>query len=278
MKKDDIYSSHQEEIKKFVFDEKVANVFEDMIDRSVPGYRDIVAMIGVLAGEYVSAGSRAYDLGCSLGAVSLVMHQAIQHQDYQIVAVDKSEAMIERCRENIAKQCHSGLDPESKASLDSRFSAKKRGETAARTDLAALSSGRGNDNITLLCEDIQNIKIEKASLVVLNFTLQFVAPEKRANLIRAIYKGMNPGGVLVVSEKICFEEKREQDFQTETHHAFKKMHGYSDLEISQKRTALENILIPETCKEHQKRFKEAGFTQSYQWFQCFNFASFLAIK
>ena len=130
----------------------------------------------------------------------------------------------------------------------------------------------------LQCADIRDVTIENASIVVLNFTLQFITLEQREPLLQNIYHGLLPGGVLILSEKLCFTEDTEQQLMTDLHLAFKRANGYSDLEISQKRAALENVLIPETLTTHIERLKRVGFSQASQWFQCFNFASILAIK
>jgi len=132
--------------------------------------------------------------------------------------------------------------------------------------------------VKLICADIQDVVIEKASIVVLNFTLQFIEPEKREALLNKICSGMVLGGVLILSEKVSFEDRQEEALNIEMHHAFKKAHGYSNLEISQKRTALEKVLIPETLQGHLQRLKRAGFSTLTTWFQCFNFMSIAAIK
>lgn len=237
---DSLYAQPFEAIAGFVFDQSVVDVFRDMISRSVPGYSTLLSMIPVLARQYVQNNSCCYDLGCSLGAVTLALRHAIEAEQVTILAVDNSPAMIEQCRQYIDQ------------------------------DSAQLP-------VDLICDDIRNIKIQQASLVVMNFTLQFIAPDDRQPLLDRIYRGLKPGGVLLVSEKVGFEEAK-QNWMTELHYAFKKANGYSELEISQKRTALENVLIAEPVAVHQQRFKQAGFRQSLQWFQCFNFVSMLAIK
>ncbi len=136
----------------------------------------------------------------------------------------------------------------------------------------------GNEPVTILCQDILDTEIDNASVVVLNFVLQFVPKEQRPSLIQKIYVGLQPGGVLILSEKIAFEDEDENQRQIGLHEAFKRAQGYSEMEISRKRTALENVLIPETLATHHTRLKEAGFTASNTWFQCFNFASIIAIK
>lgn len=241
-KTDAIYAAPLQNIVDFKFDERVAAVFPDMIQRSVPGYGMIVSNIGILAAKYAQAGSLCYDLGCSLGAVTLAMRQRINTPECGIISVDNSAAMIERARELLT--------------LDTAPSIP----------------------VTMLCADIQDVTIENASVVVLNFTLQFIPPEQRLALIQRIHAGLRPDGILILSEKIAFNEPGRQHFHEELHHDFKRANGYSDLEISQKRTALEKVMIPETLACHQQRLQAAGFSSSELWFQCFNFASLVAIK
>lgn len=133
-------------------------------------------------------------------------------------------------------------------------------------------------NIDWLCEDIESIAINNASMVVLNLTLQFVKPENRQPLLKKIFNGLQPGGILVVSEKVIFKDKSMQQTMTELYQAFKKGQGYSDLEISQKRSALEKVLIPDSNEHHHQRLIECGFDQVYECFRCLNFVSYLAIK
>lgn len=241
-KTDAIYAAPLQQIIDFQFDERVVAVFPDMIQRSVPGYGLIIANIGILAGQYAQTGSHCYDLGCSLGAVTLAMRQRITQPDCDIIAVDNSPAMIERGRELLA--------------LD-RVPAVP---------------------VTMICADLQEVTVENASVVVLNFTLQFIPPEKRLALLQRIHGGLRPGGILILSEKIAFSEPERQQFHEELHHDFKRANGYSDLEISQKRSALERVMIPETLACHQQRLQAAGFVSSELWFQCFNFASLVAFK
>jgi tRNA (cmo5U34)-methyltransferase len=225
----------------FRFDASVARVFPDMIRRSVPGYTTIIPMIEVITEQYVQPGSNCYDLGCSLGASTLAMRHGIPHSDCTLVGVDNSSAMIERCEHYVA--------------LDDN-------------DLP----------VQLRCEDILTTELSKASVTTLNYTLQFVSPEQRLPLLTRIANATLPGGVLILSEKIRFESDTEQDIQTRLHHEFKRANGYSDLEISQKRAAIEKVLIPERLATHKVRLQDAGFDQVLVWYQCFNFVSMLAIK
>lgn len=242
---DAIYASPLDQILDFQFDERVVDVFPDMIQRSVPGYSTLVSTIGVLAGRYAQDNSVCYDLGCSLGAVSLSMQQRINAEGCKIVGIDNSPEMIERGQQLLATQ-----------------QAEQKGLTP----------------ISLSCDDILKTEIASASVVVMNFTLQFIDVSQRLALIERIYQGLKPGGVLILSEKLSFEDEQQNALLIDTHHDFKRDNGYSELEISQKRSALEKVLIPESLASHQSRLSEAGFGFQTVWFQCFNFVSMLAIK
>ena len=239
--KDSIYASPIGEVGVFKFDETVAGVFPDMIQRSVPGYNAIIAAIGLLAGRFAREHSVCYDLGCSLGAAALSMRHRIEAENCRIIAVDNSPAMVSRFQELLQKD-------QSPVAVDG------------------------------VCADIREVAIENASVAVLNFTLQFVPLEDRFEFLQKVYRGLLPGGILILSEKLKFDDDRQQELQIQMHHAFKKAQGYSDLEISQKRTALENVLIPETFAQHQNRLRQVGFSSAEVWFQYFNFASIIALK
>jgi tRNA (cmo5U34)-methyltransferase len=236
--KDQVFAKQLSEVEAFEFNEGVANVFRDMISRSVPGYGLLLHMTGLYARVFVQQRSNIYDLGCSLGDVSRMIAGQISAMDCSIFAVDNSPAMIEKCKAQHA----------------------------------------GTRHIQWLCEDVQNIEIQNASLVILNLTLQFIKPDNRADLIGKIFRGLNPGGALILTEKVVLEDQLDNQRMVQLHQAFKKSQGYSDLEISQKRTALENVLVCDTDSVHRQRLEQAGFSEIYQCFHCFNFNSYLAIK
>ncbi|MDP8161598.1 carboxy-S-adenosyl-L-methionine synthase CmoA [Pasteurella skyensis] len=241
MSKDTLFSAPINKLGDFTFDESVAEVFPDMIQRSVPGYSNIITAIGMLAERFVTANSRVYDLGCSRGAGILSIRRNLKHDDVKIIGVDNSKAMVERCRSHLS---------------------------AFHSDIA----------VDILCDDIRDVEIENASMVVLNFTLQFLPPDERLALLTKIYKGLNPNGVLVLSEKFSFDNDEINTLLVDLHHRFKGANGYSELEISQKRTALENVMRTDSIQTHKLRLQEAGFKHSELWFQCFNFGSMVAIK
>jgi len=241
MKQDDIYAQPQTHLGSFRFDSQVTQVFADMIRRSVPGYGLSLDMLSVIATEYAQEDSHIYDLGCSLGASTLAIRHCIQVQDCNIIGVDNSPAMIE--------QCQKYMD--------------------ADDSLTAVS---------LDCKNIQDVTIEDASIVILNFTLQFIPVEERQALLTRIAHGLRQGGVLILSEKVRFEDDLDNQRHIALHEGFKRSQGYSDIEISQKRQALEQVLVPETLKIHHERLHASGFSKSQTWFQCFNFTSILAFK
>ena len=240
MKQDTLFATHHQVV-DFAFDDAVADVFPDMIRRSVPGYDAIISQLGVLAKHYAQAETNIYDLGCSLGAATLSMHRQTSNLNIKHICIDNSESMVKRCQSRLQRHM-----PDA--------------------------------SLQVVCENIEETEISNASLVVINFTLQFLAPEARLKLLKKVHKGLLPNGVLILSEKLVFEDSKENQLQTDWHITSKRTNGYSDMEISQKRAALENVLIPDTFEQHQKRLNEAGFTHYYQWFQSFNFVSLIALK
>jgi tRNA (cmo5U34)-methyltransferase len=236
--RDEVFSRPLSEVRAFEFNDTVARVFRDMISRSVPGYELLLRMIGLYASIFLQPESRVYDLGCSLGEACLVIAAQSTAVDCDIIAVDNSAAMIDKCRQH----------PPTRPAIDWR------------------------------CEDIRHTVIDNASMVVLNLTLQFLPPDERPTLLQKIFDGLNPGGILVLSEKIVFADAGQNARMQQLYLGFKKTMGYSDLEISQKRNALENVLIPDTQQQHEERLRSVGFTEIYQCFRGFNFISYLAIK
>ncbi len=244
MTTDRIYEIQSGE-KPFRFNNDVAKVFPDMLQRSIPGYAATIEAIGSLAARYIRKDTNCYDLGCSLGAATLAMRQGTRQPGCRIIAVDTAPAMIERCREIIAE--------------DDR-------QTAPST------------SVDLLEADIRDIEISNASMVVLNYTLQFLAMDDRDLMMRSICDGLNDGGLLVLSEKVVDENDNMEQLLIDLHHEHKRRNDYSALEISRKRAALENVLIPETVAAHRSRLAAAGFSHTAVWLRYFNFVSIIAIK
>lgn len=239
--RDTIFSAPIDQIGNFTFDERVAEVFPDMLQRSIPGYSNIISAIGMLAERFVKPNSNIYDLGCSLGAATLSARRNINQEGCNIIAVDNSPAMVERCKLHV-------------------------------------NAYRSDTPVDVIEADIRNVDIDNASMVILNFTLQFLSPDDRYALLKKIYAGLKPGGILVLSEKYTFEDDTMNELLIDLHHTFKRANGYSELEVSQKRSAIENVLIPDSVPQHKKRLTDIGFSSAELWFQCFNFGSMVAVK
>lgn len=238
--KDTLFEQDFETVKSFAFDQQVTNVFADMIKRSVPGYDSILKSIAMYCMQYGKDNSNIYDLGCSLGAVAITAAAATKEIDCQIIAVDTSSPMV--------KNCQSIIDEK-----------------------------KLNNKVTVLQQDIVNLLIKNASVVISNFTLQFIPKDQRLNVVQGIYHGLNTGGIFILSEKFTSDESSD-NFLIEHYHAYKKLNGYSNKEIQAKRQALKDVLVSDSQLEIGNRLKSVGFTKVFQWFQCFNFASFIAIK
>ncbi|MBT8089713.1 MAG: carboxy-S-adenosyl-L-methionine synthase CmoA [Gammaproteobacteria bacterium] len=244
MAEDRIYKTNQGN-EPFRFNDAVARVFPDMLRRSIPGYAASIEAIGSLAARYVRAGTNCYDLGCSLGAATIAMLQGIEEPGCRIVAVDSAPAMLERCKQVVGQDtCLHGL----------------------------------TTDVDFVLDDIREIEFVNASMVVLNYTLQFVEPADRDTLLRRICEGMNEGGILVLSEKVVDENPQMEKLLVNLHHEHKRRHNYSELEISRKRAALENVLVPETVAAHRARLQAAGFLHSAVWLRYFNFVSIVALR
>ncbi len=226
------------DIADFRFDADVVKVFDDMVRRSVPGYDSMIQMVGLVARMYGQDNTNYYDLGSSTGAISLAL-ALNNNKNNKFIAIDNSAEMVKKCQANLSNKI---------------------------------------DNLQVLCSDITDTEINDASIVVLNLTLQFIDVGARAVLLKKIYDGLNPGGVLIISEKIHFEDPETQDHITKLHLDFKRENGYSELEIANKRQAIENVMITETKKTHIDRLRDCGFRETSCYFQCLNFVSFLSVK
>ena len=241
MSKDAIYSIPQALVSDFTFDERVAAVFPDMIKRSVPGYQQMVAYTGLWAERYAQPNSVIYDLGCSLGATTVAVRSQVKAHGVRIVGVDNSAEMLKKCR-------------------------------------TILDSAPSSIPVELIEANLQDVPIKNASVVVINFTLQFIDPPERDAVIQSIYDGLRPGGLLIISEKVVFDAPAWNQLVIDVHHDFKRANGYSDLEVAQKRQAIMDVMIPDTVETHFERMKRAGFISAEKWFQALNFVSMVAFK
>lgn len=241
MLKDQVFRLRIEKPSDFKFSSQVAAVFDDMVTRSVPFYPEMQRMIAELAGTHAAEGTNVYDLGCSTGTSLLLMDETVK-PGIRFVGVDDSQQMLEKCKQKL--------------------------EEAGFTRPYNLEVADLNGEL----------KINNASVVVLCLTLQFVRPVYRERLVKCIYDGLQPGGVLILVEKILAEDSAfNRDF-IEYYYNYKRTQNYSELEISQKREALENVLVPYKTTENNLLLREAGFAQTEVFFKWYNFAGFVAKK
>lgn len=243
MEKDALFTGTTTRASDFEFDRKVADVFDDMVVRSVPFYRELQHMVVELGKEFFVAGGRAYDLGCSTGTTLINLHRAIGEQAEAYIGYDNSEAMLAK-----------GLEKLERIGL--------------------------RDQIQLKIGDLmdERLPLERAGVVTMCWVLQFLRPPEREGLIRRIHHGMLEGGALIVIDKVLNSHPVTNRTFVKLYYDYKRRNGYSDQEIVRKREALENVLIPYRIDENLGMFRQAGFKAAELFFQWYNFAGFLCVK
>ena len=239
--KDEVFKDEVTKAFDFKFGEKVATVFDDMVNRSVPFYEEIQRMMGEIVADHVEKSGIVYDLGCSTGTTMIYMNQQVD-PSVKFIGIDDSPEMLAKCK---VKLEHAGFT---------------RPYDLQVADLAA------------------NVEIKDASVVILCLTLQFVRPIHRERLLQKIVAGLKPGGILILVEKILAEESNYNRDFIKYYYNMKRRHHYSEMEISQKREALENVLIPYKLSENILMLKEAGFGHCEVFFKWYNFTGIIAEK
>ena len=241
MSKDEVFRGEIEKASDFKFGENVAKVFDDMLNRSVPFYGEVQRMMAELADNHAVEGSFVYDLGCSTGTTMIGMDTLVP-KEIKFIGIDDSQEMLDKCKSKL---------------MEMGFSRPYE----------------------LRCADLgKGAKIENASVVVLCLTLQFVRPIYREQLLKSILEGLNPGGVLILVEKVLAEESNfNRDF-IDYYYNYKRRNQYSELEISQKREALENVLVPYKLSENISLLRDNGFAHCEVFFKWYNFAGIIATK
>jgi len=224
----------------FVFNEEVVNVFPNMISRSVPRYWEVNQETAVWARKFYQEGSNIYDLGASLGAVSWEIAQRFLPEKPPIVAIEQSSAMVQQFQSNLEA-----------------------------SDIR---------NIQIIEEDICNAQIQNASVIVCNYTLQFICTRQRKELLSKIYSALRPKGVLLLAEKVALEDEQSNQKMRQLHHEWKMAQGYSLTEIEEKSRAIANVMPVDAISTHEKRFKEIGFSSVVRWSQKYNFVAWVAQK
>ena len=241
MSKDKLFDEKRAFIHNFDFGKDTANVFDDMLDRSVPFYQEIQRMTAEMCTDFAVPGTNLYDLGCSTCTTFLAIEHSIP-PDVTCVGVDSSPEMLEKAREKLKQR---------------NFS------RPFKLECADLNAG---------------VMIQNASVVILTLTLQFVRPLHREKVIQSIAAGLNEGGCLILVEKVLSENSTINRLFIKYYYEMKKRNGYSELEIAQKREALENVLIPYHFDENRKLLLNNGFKACDIFFRWYNFCGMVAIK
>lgn len=238
---DQLFTDQDGDISDFRFDQKTAAVFDDMVYRSVPLYEEMQRMTAEIAADFAQPGSSLFDLGCATGTTLLHLDPVIDPA-VRFIGLDSSGEMLEKAQIKI-NACHSGRE------------------------------------FKLLMMDMhKEMLIENASVVVMILTLQFIRPLHRARVIQRIYEGMNDQAALIIFEKITLDDSLFNRLFIRYYYEMKKRQGYSDVEIAQKREALENVLIPYRPEENRELLANAGFTHIEEFFRWYNFSGILAVK
>jgi len=241
MNKDQIYNEEIVNAADFKFGSTVANVFDDMVNRSVPFYIEMQRMIAEQAADYSKTGADVYDLGCSTGTTMIGMNTTIA-EHIRFIGIDDSPDMLDKCRNKLEQ-----------ANFTRPYELR----------LADLN---------------QAIEISDASVVVLCLTMQFVRPIHRSNLLKNIYHGLQTDGALILVEKILAEDSHFNRNFIKYYYNYKRRNYYSEMEIAQKREALENILIPYKISENMTMLQDVGFSRCEVFFKWYNFAGMIAVK
>ena len=239
---DQIFAEPKKRVDDFVFDGKTAGVFDDMLGRSVPFYAEIQRMTTELAADFATPGSNLYDLGCSTGTTLAALDPLVD-PTVRFIGIDDSPQMLDKARQKLSGAATGG-----------------RTIDLVRTDLHELN------------------QIENASVVMLTLTLQFVRPLHRERLVRSICAGTNEQGCLILVEKLTESDTLFNRLFIKYDYDMKRRNGYSDLEIAQKREALENVLIPYRAEENEQLLLAGGYRRVQPFFQWYNFAGVIAVK
>lgn len=241
--KDKVFLAPRPRIDDFNFGKETAAVFDDMLNRSVPFYGEIQRMVGELAADFATEGSNIFDLGCSTGTTFLPVAQYLpQNLNVRFVGVDSSRDMLEQAE-------------------------------------AKLTKASFNYEYELRCADLnEGVHIDNASVVLMLLTLQFVRPMHRDHVARAIFRGLNDEGCLIIVEKVLGEQSLFNRLFIKHYYEMKMRHGYSELEIAQKREALENVLVPYKFEENRQLLQRVGFKAVDIFFKWYNFCGFIAMK
>ena len=239
MSRDNIFQ-HIDKKSDFTFNDQVAEVFDDMVHRSVPLYETVIDAIVRLLNHHFTDDLTVYDLGCSTGTTLIELAKRLDQRPLQLIGIDNAPPMLEKARRKAAMF-------------------------------------RKTDCLRFIRDDITSCPLPDVDAVICNYTLQFIRPPLRRMMAERLYQALRPGGILIICEKVLAAGSFHHPF-IDIYHDFKREQGYSELEIAGKREALENVLIPFTVDENLTLLRNAGFSQVEIFCKWFNFAAFVALK
>jgi tRNA (cmo5U34)-methyltransferase len=238
---DKIFATPQQKVDPFQFNEKVAQCFDDMVERSVPFYHQIHTLYAQILEKKNLFQGQIYDLGCSTGSTFAFLEKYFKNTSSEVhyCGIDQSTAMIKKAKEKLSSSRH---------------------------------------HIELVAGDISDISFRPANAIIMNYTLQFIPLVQRASILKKIYDSLEPGGLFLMSEKIKSPSVSVHDLMVDLYYDFKRQNGYSEMEIAQKREALDNVLVPLDMEEQLALMRLMGFKACDVIFRWYNFSTFIAIK
>lgn len=225
----------------WTFDAEVADVFSDMLKRSIPNYEIMRELVFDIAVRTTPADSYVVDLGCSNGEslAPLVRHLGERNR---YIGVDASEPMVAAARERFREEINKNLVEIQQLDL--------------RVDYPKVNAG--------------------VTLSIL--TLQFVPINYRQLLCHKIYASTLQRGVFLLVEKVIGETDHIDNLMIRWYEEKKARSGYSSLEIAEKRKSLEGVLVPLKPSWNLQLLREAGFRKIDCFWRCMNFAGWIAVK
>lgn len=236
--KDEIFKREPPPLTGFQFNRQVADVFDDMLLRSIPLYAELQGMMVDYTARFAQNGTSVVDIGCSTGHFLSRAMSMTRASDIDWLGIDSSQAMIDKARETLGTR----------------------------------------DRLNLICGDVFEVPLAPSSVLVMSFTLQFIRPMRRAALMEKLFQALLPGGVLLLAEKVVEAHQSMTRLFADMHFHFKQLQGYSQLEIAAKRDRLENVLVPFEVDENLTLLSEAGFEACSCFFKWNNFAAMIARK
>jgi len=220
------------------FDEGVSENFDSHISKSVPLYGDGHDLICDLSDFFLKSGSVCYDIGCSTGTLLRKLSAFTNKKNIKFVGIEEITEMSNK----------------------------------------AISNTIDNPDVEIINDDVSKFNFEKSDLIVSYYTLQFIHPKIRQNIIDKIYESLNWGGAFIMFEKVRSNDARFQDIMTSLYYEYKLKQGYSPEEIFSKTRSLKGVLEPFSSNANVDSLKRAGFIDIITVMKYISFQGFLAIK